>query len=279
MDFCVISGGTHGERDLQPMSYLVKLLILSATLTLVACQAQTVRRQTVPKEEPSAAFVGAPEPTRAPAAPNVIPPPPTFTKGTVVETMDSGGYTYICIENAGQKRWVAMPATQVEVGQEVEIGGGMEMHNFTSKTLGRTFEAITFCGGLVEPKADAASAPAARGGLPPGHVAVPGTLPSGHPGMPSGRGAPAAGQAPQSEKASSSKIAGKVVETMDAGGYTYAAVEKDGQRNWVAIPPTQLSVGQEVEFVPGFVMNNFNSKTLNRTFESITFSSGVVESQ
>jgi hypothetical protein len=97
--------------------------------------------------------------------------------------------------------------------------------------------------------------------------------------MPPGRTAPSAEQSALAKKASSSHVAGKVVETIDGGGYTFAAVEKDGQRSWVAIPPTHLDVGQQVEFVPGFVMNNFTSGSLNRTFEAITFSSGVMKAQ
>lgn len=73
----------------------------------------------------------------------------------------------------------------------------------------------------------------------------------------------------------SSSFSGKVVETMNAGGYTYISVEKDGKRTWVAIPMTEVKVGQEVTYQPGAEMRNFPSKTLNRTFESIIFSPGL----
>jgi hypothetical protein len=68
--------------------------------------------------------------------------------GKVVETMNSGGYTYVSLENNGKKTWVALPATAVKVGQEVTCQPGMEMRNFTSKTLNRTFESIIFSGGI-----------------------------------------------------------------------------------------------------------------------------------
>ncbi len=74
----------------------------------------------------------------------------------------------------------------------------------------------------------------------------------------------------------SSSLSGKVVETMNAGGYTYVSFEKDGKKTWVAIPPTEVKVGQEVTFQPGAEMRNFTSKTLNRTFESIIFSGGLI---
>ena len=68
--------------------------------------------------------------------------------GKVVETMNSGGYTYVCLENSGKKTWVAVPQTTVKVGQKVTCQPGMPMDNFTSKTLNRTFDTIIFAGGL-----------------------------------------------------------------------------------------------------------------------------------
>jgi len=68
--------------------------------------------------------------------------------GKVVETMNSGNYTYVCLENNGKKTWFAMPETTVKVGQQVTCRPGGEMKNFTSKTLKRTFESIIFTDGL-----------------------------------------------------------------------------------------------------------------------------------
>jgi len=74
----------------------------------------------------------------------------------------------------------------------------------------------------------------------------------------------------------SQNLTGKVLETMDSGGYTYMQVDTGDSKPWVAIPQSQIKVGQEVTYQPGMVMNNFASKTLNRTFDSIVFSSGLV---
>ena len=65
--------------------------------------------------------------------------------GKIIETMNSGGYTYVNLEKNGKKTWVAASETRVKVGQEVSCPSGMKMGNFTSKTLKRTFESITFC--------------------------------------------------------------------------------------------------------------------------------------
>jgi len=71
-------------------------------------------------------------------------------------------------------------------------------------------------------------------------------------------------------------LSGKVVETMNSGGYTYALLDKGGVKTWVALPQTQIAIGSEIACQPGMVMSNFNSTSLNRTFESIVFSQGLI---
>jgi hypothetical protein len=78
----------------------------------------------------------------------------------------------------------------------------------------------------------------------------------------------------KAENAETSSLSGKVVETMDAGGYTYVCLEKGGEKTWVAAPQMKVTVGKEMDFAPGSVMTNFQSKTLNRTFDMIVFSPG-----
>ena len=74
----------------------------------------------------------------------------------------------------------------------------------------------------------------------------------------------------------SSSLSGKVVETMNAGGYTYVSFEKNGKKTWVAIPPMKVKVGQ-VDDVPAWRRDEeFYEQTLNRTFESIIFSGGLI---
>ena len=70
-------------------------------------------------------------------------------KGKVTETMDSGGYTYVLVDENGQKLWVAVMQTKVKVGDTVEFPDSPPMVNFQSKTLKRTFEKIIFAPGLA----------------------------------------------------------------------------------------------------------------------------------
>ena len=71
--------------------------------------------------------------------------------GTVIETMNSAGYTYMLIdvEDNDGDTWVAIPETSVQKGAKVTYTQGMEMKNFHSTTLDRTFPSIIFSTGLA----------------------------------------------------------------------------------------------------------------------------------
>lgn len=64
---------------------------------------------------------------------------------------------------------------------------------------------------------------------------------------------------------------GKVVETMNGGGYTYANLESKGTRSWVAYPVLETRVGDSLSFQNCLPMANFQSKALNRKFDNVLF--------
>ena len=68
---------------------------------------------------------------------------------------------------------------------------------------------------------------------------------------------------------------GKVVSAMNAAGYTYIEVEEKGKRLWVAVMEVEVKPGDEVEFPDSPPMENFQSKTLNRTFDKIILAPGI----
>lgn len=74
-----------------------------------------------------------------------------------------------------------------------------------------------------------------------------------------------------------SGLSGKVAETMNSGGYTYVLLEKDGEKTWIAVPQMKITKGRTMSFKPGAEMENFKSKTLNRTFKRIVFSEGPAD--
>ncbi len=83
------------------------------------------------------------------------------------------------------------------------------------------------------------------------------------------------GGAPSAESAAATK-AGTVLETMNAGGYTYVRLETDAGEIWAAGPETALAVGDRVGLGASATMTNFRSESLDRTFPSIEFVSAFV---
>jgi len=84
-------------------------------------------------------------------------PAPQLLTGTVAETMDSGGYTYVLVRSPSGDAWAAVTQASVMKGAPIAIEPSMVMENFESKTLHRKFERIVF-GAL------AGAAPSAAGG-------------------------------------------------------------------------------------------------------------------
>jgi hypothetical protein len=150
--------------------------------------------------------------------------------GTIVETMNAGGYTYARLDHDGSQLWVAGPETKLAVGTKLDRMDGTAMSNFHSDTLARTFEQIYFVNAFA-----------------------------------------IAGGAPASAVAADDDISGVVLETMNAGGYTYAHLDRSGTKLWVAGPQTKLAVGAKLDKLSGSLMSNFQSDSLKRTFDRIYF--------
>jgi hypothetical protein len=94
---------------------------------------------------------------------NMKPSEGKVVEGTVVETMDVSGYTYLQLETTGGKEWAAVPTATVKVGDKVAVEDAMPMNNFESPSLNRKFEKIYFgvLRGAGAPSPHGASEPAA----------------------------------------------------------------------------------------------------------------------
>ena len=93
------------------------------------------------------ALSGCTESAQAPVAENPVPDvavPAGMVRGTVLETMDSGGYTYVSVDTGQGQLWAAGPKATVKVGDVVQFSQGMPMNQFQSNTLNRTFELLFF---------------------------------------------------------------------------------------------------------------------------------------
>lgn len=62
-----------------------------------------------------------------------------------------------------------------------------------------------------------------------------------------------------------------VTEKIDAGSYSYLNVSDNNTNYWIAVPKTDVTIGEEIFFSKFMEMKNFRSETLNRTFESVLF--------
>lgn len=164
--------------------------------------------------------------------------------GTVAETMNSAGYTYLLVDDGQAKQWVATTVVEAKVGSKVEVPAGVPMKNFFSPTLKRTFPEIRFVGSVT------------IDGKQQGAV----TMPAGHPNLNA--------MAPASEEAG---FTGKVLETTNSGGYVFVRVQGPHKTLWAATTPCQVMVGDNVGLPPGEVMPHFRSASLNRTFDEILF--------
>jgi len=109
-------------------------------------------------------------------------------------------------------------------------------------------------------KANPASAPA----LPPGHPSM-----TQVPTMAVPASAPAY---VQSQTAT-------VISTIDVPEFTYLEVTQNGTTRWLAAKTVPAKKGDVIKFDNGATMANFKSKSLNRTFDTITFVNSVTISK
>jgi len=160
------------------------------TSTATAAPAE---RPADPIPPPSPAAMAAHASTAPAAAAATSGSVPTAS-GTILETMDSGGYTYVRLDTGKDKIWAATAPIKVQVGQELTVSLEMPMQNFHSSTLNRDFPVIYFTsrvarGGEPLPARGAVPAQAASGGqdAAAGQAPPAGQMPPGHP--PVGAGA------------------------------------------------------------------------------------------
>jgi len=123
---------------------LIVLLTGMLAVGLAGCQ----------DEKPQATEKAAPAQATAPA-PAAAPQMAPGWSGTVTETMDAAGYTYVQVDTGSEKIWAAAPKAEVKVGDAVVIPQGMAMNDYHSNTLDRTFPVVYFVDSLMVGGADA----------------------------------------------------------------------------------------------------------------------------
>jgi hypothetical protein len=70
---------------------------------------------------------------------------------------------------------------------------------------------------------------------------------------------------------------GKVLEKLDVPSYTYIRVQTSGgSEEWVAVSTMAINVGDTVTVNQQMVMENFPSKSLNKTFPRVIFGTAII---
>lgn len=92
-------------------------------------------------------------------------------------------------------------------------------------------------------------------------------LPPGHPPINNDAQTESPSQAPNVEQTQKATV----VSTIDIPQFTYLEVKQNNQTKWLAASTIAAKKGDVIQFDHGETVKNFNSKTLMRTFPSITF--------
>ncbi len=119
---------------------------MKKTLTLITVALAALSLAACSNDQPAQPVAQAPQ-ASAPVATSA--PIPTTNKvggtsGTVLETMDAAGYTYVQVDSGSEKIWAAAPKFTVAVGDSVIVPDGMPMNNYHSQTLDRDFPVVYF---------------------------------------------------------------------------------------------------------------------------------------
>jgi len=92
-------------------------------------------------------------------------------KVVVKEVVQANAYTYMNVTENEKDQWIAVPKMEAKVGDTYYYDGFMEMNNFESKDLGKTFESVYFIQEVrTELKPIGNEAALGKGEMPAGHM-------------------------------------------------------------------------------------------------------------
>ena len=77
----------------------------------------------------------------------------------VQEVIQATSYTYLKVKEADSEFWIAITKREIEAEETISFSGALEMNNFQSKDLQRTFETIYFVASIVDGESSASPQP------------------------------------------------------------------------------------------------------------------------
>ncbi|MEA3224968.1 MAG: hypothetical protein U9Q07_03395 [Planctomycetota bacterium] len=118
----------------------LKLTIISLLMTLLLFSCRQEEEEE-PQEQPVQQSQHVQSQTQAPAGANMH-------TAVVQEVLQATSYTYLNLKENDRDFWIAISKREIKAGETVSFAGGLEMKNFESKELQRTFESIYFVDGI-----------------------------------------------------------------------------------------------------------------------------------
>jgi len=113
-----------------------KILIVSLLAIVISCESRQGKRiEGTPIEKPKSIAA-------------------TSHKVVAEEVLQANKYTYLKAQESGKSIWIAIPKRELEIGKTYYYSQAMEMKDFHSKDLDRTFESVYFVSGLSESPAE-----------------------------------------------------------------------------------------------------------------------------
>lgn len=100
-----------------------------------------------------------PPPQQDQPAPQPAPAEPQIHTGVVLEVIQTSSYTYLKLKEPDGNPWVAIKkSSDIGIGDTVSYKNALEMKNFSSRELERTFEVIYFVGRINKESSASADA-------------------------------------------------------------------------------------------------------------------------
>lgn len=172
-------------------------------------------------------------------------------KCVVQEILQTTKYTYVYVNEKINEndslQWLALPIFVPVLGDTYYFDNGLQMGEFYSKELNKTFSKVLFLGGLSKTSQFIADKSSTSDSLNSEEL-------------------------PEQETIFKKQHSVVVLEVLQTQNYTYLRVLEKKKELWMAITKLpRAAVGQTYTYNDAAPMTNFRSKELGRTFNEILF--------
>ncbi len=197
---------------------------------------------------------------------NKVPSNPNIHMAIALDKINTSKYTYLLVNENGVENWLAFPLAEVTIGEPYYYSNEMLMTNFESKELGRVFEKVYFVPAVYLNESDVQAEMGTMNANPEPVSQVENAVSNPTPNS----------QPVQDVTPSNPDIhKGIALEKLNTTKYTYLLLEENGTKKWLAFPLANIKIGATYYYSGEMLMEKFESKELNRTFDKVYFIQGV----